>query len=195
MDVLADEALVKLCLEGDRQAFAEIVERYQKQIFSLAFRLTNQVEDAQDLAQEAFLKIYQVLDKYDPTRPFFPWMYKVAVNVCYTALRKKPEPTTPLDKVIDFAPLIPETYTQPEDYIEVKEIQNIVGQALAELPENYRVPLVLRYLEDLTYQQIADVMDLPLTTIETRLFRGKSLLQKRLTAILERGVKHEMSRV
>ena len=88
MEILADEALVKLCLEGDCTAFAEIVNRYQKQIFSLAYRLTNQVEDAQDLAQEAFLKIYQVLDKYDTSRPFFPWMYKVATNVCYTALRK-----------------------------------------------------------------------------------------------------------
>lgn len=193
MEVLADEALVKLCLEGDRAAFAEIVKRYQKQIFSLAYRLTNQVEDAQDLAQEAFLKIYQVLDKYDTSRPFFPWMYKVAANVCYTALRKKPQEEVPLEKVIEFAPTIPQAATQPEDYTETKEVQRFVQQALAELPEKYKVPLVLRYLEDMTYQQIAEVMDLPVTTIETRLFRGKSLLQKRLIN-LERGVKREMSR-
>jgi len=193
VEVLADEALVKLCLEGDRAAFAEIVKRYQKQIFSLAYRLTNQVEDAQDLAQEAFLKIYQVLDKYDTSRPFFPWMYKVAANVCYTALRKKPQEEVPLEKVIEFAPTIPQAATQPEDYTETKEVQRFVQQALAELPEKYKVPLVLRYLEDMTYQQIAEVMDLPVTTIETRLFRGKSLLQKRLIN-LERGVKREMSR-
>lgn len=187
MEILADEALVKLCLEGDCTAFAEIVNRYQKQIFTLAYRLTNQVEDAQDLAQEAFLKIYQVLDKYDTSRPFFPWMYKVATNVCYTALRKKPQEEIPLDKVIEFAPTVPQAATQPEDYTEVKETQRLVQQALAQLPEKYKVPMVLRYLEDMTYQQIADVMEVPITTIETRLFRGRSLLQKRLKN-LERGV-------
>ena len=192
MQVLADETLVRLCLRGDRAAFAEIVTRYQKQIFSLAYRLTNQVEDAQDLAQEAFLKIYQVLGKYDTSRPFFPWMYKVAANVCYTALRKRPQDEVPLDKVIEFAPTIPQAATQPEDYTETKEIQRAVQEALSGLPDKYKVPLVLRYLEDMTYQQIADVMDLPLTTIETRLFRGKSLLQKRLS-VFERGVKYEMS--
>ncbi len=193
MDALADEVLVQLCLSGDRAAFAEIVRRYQKQIFSLTYRLTNHVEDAQDLAQEVFLKLYQVLDKYDGNRPFFPWMYKVASNVCYTALRKKPQQDVPLEKVIEFAPLVPKKESQPEDYAEVKETQRLVQQAIAELPENYRVPLVLRYLEDLSYQQIAEVMDLPVTTIETRLFRGKSLLQKRLSLVLERGGKHEMS--
>ncbi|WP_227762643.1 RNA polymerase sigma factor [Zhaonella formicivorans] len=193
LDALADEVLVQLCLSGDRAAFAEIVRRYQKQIFSLTYRLTNHVEDAQDLAQEVFLKLYQVLDKYDGNRPFFPWMYKVASNVCYTALRKKPQQDVPLEKVIEFAPLVPKKESQPEDYAEVKETQRLVQQAIAELPENYRVPLVLRYLEDLSYQQIAEVMDLPVTTIETRLFRGKSLLQKRLSLVLERGGKHEMS--
>lgn len=193
MDALADEVLVQLCLGGDRAAFAEIVRRYQKQIFSLTYRLTNHVEDAQDLAQEVFLKLYQVLDKYDGNRPFFPWMYKVASNVCYTALRKKPQQDVPLEKVIEFAPLVPKKESQPEDYTEARETQRLVQQAIAELPENYRVPLVLRYLEDLSYQQIAEVMDLPVSTIETRLFRGKSLLQKRLSLVLERGGKHEMS--
>ena len=69
----------------------------------------------------------------------------------------------------------------------------LVHQALAELPENYRVPMILRYLEEFSYQQIADAMDLPLTTIETRLYRGRALLQKRLNLILERGVSNEMS--
>lgn len=193
MDGLTDEVLVQLCLNGDRTAFAEIVRRYQKQVFSLTYRLTNNAEDAQDLAQEAFLKIFQVLHKYDGQRPFFPWMYKVATNVCYTLLRKKPQQDVPLEKVIEFAPLVPDSESQPEDYTEVREVQRLVQQAIAELPDNYRVPLVLRYLEEMTYQQIADTMDLPVSTIETRLFRGKALLQKRLTNILERGGTYEMS--
>lgn len=190
-----DQALVTLSLGGDRAAFGEIVRRYQKQIYSLAYRLTNDAEDAQDLAQEAFIKLYKVLDKYDREKPFFPWMYKVAANVCYSKLRKRPrEQEVSLDKVIEFSPLIPQQDTYPEDYCETRETQRLVQQAIAELPEKYRMPLVLRYLEDLSYKQIAEVLDLPVTTIETRLYRAKALLQKRLAVVLERGVQHEVSR-
>lgn len=193
MKQYTDNDLVQQCLAGDRQAFSDLIERYQKQIYSLAYRLTNNVEDANDLAQEVFIKLYQVLHKYDGNRPFFPWMYRVASNVCYTQLRRKPAQEVSLDKIIEFGPLVPESPDQPEAQYEQKEIQRLVQQALAELPENYRVPMVLRYLEEFSYQQIADAMDLPLTTIETRLYRGRALLQKRLVLILERGVTNEMS--
>lgn len=193
MEHLTDDVLVRKCLAGERQAFAELVQRYQKQIYSLAYRLTNNAEDAQDLAQEVFIKVYQVLHKYDGERPFFPWMYKVASNVCYTELRRRPSPEVPLDNIIEFGPLVPVSPEQPETEFERKEMQRLVHQAIAELPENYRIPMVLRYLEEFSYQQIADAMELPLTTIETRLYRGRALLQKRLNLILERGVTNEMS--
>ncbi|GAW93770.1 sigma-70 family RNA polymerase sigma factor [Calderihabitans maritimus] len=195
MDKLTDEALVEYCLQVNREeGFAEIVRRYQRQIFSLAYRLTNNEEEAKDLAQEIFLHLYRSLDKYDRSRKFFPWMYRVATNVCYTFLRRKPPTAIPIDKVIEFTPLIPHLDSQPEDYCEVKEIQRLVQQAIADLPENYRLPLVLRYLEDLSYRQIAEIMEVPITTVETRLYRGKALLQKRLSVILERGPKRELSR-
>jgi len=194
VDRLPDEMLVKSCLQGDMGSFGELVRRYQKQVYSLAYRLTNDAEEAMDLSQEVFLKIYQVLERYDDTRPFFPWMYKVASNVCYSLLRKKPQESVPLDKVIEFTPLIPKTESQPEEHYESREIQQLVQRAIAELPEKYRVPLVLRFLEDLTYQQIAEVMELPVSTIETRLYRGKALLQKRLSIVMERGVRRELSR-
>ncbi|HHX50151.1 MAG TPA: sigma-70 family RNA polymerase sigma factor [Clostridia bacterium] len=194
LEKYSDEVLVQKCLDGDRSAFEEIVRRYQKQIYSLAYRLTNHLEDAQDLAQEVFIKLYQVLEKYDAQRPFFPWMYKVATNVCYTSLRRRPANEVPLEKVIEFGPIVPQSQHQPEERYETKEVQLLVQQAIAELPEKYRIPLVLRYLEEFSYRQIAEAMDLPLTTIETRLYRGKALLQKRLDPILERGERHEMSR-
>ncbi|NLC38898.1 MAG: sigma-70 family RNA polymerase sigma factor [Clostridia bacterium] len=194
MEKYSDEVLVQKCLEGDRGAFAEIVRRYQKQIYSLAYRLTNHMEDAQDLAQEIFIKLYQVLDKYDTQKPFFPWMYKVATNVCYTLLRKRPADEVPLEKVIEFGPIVLQSQNQPEERYEAKEMQLLVQQAIAQLPEKYRIPLVLRYLEEFSYRQIAEIMDLPLTTIETRLYRGKALLQKRLDPILQRGEHHEVSR-
>lgn len=196
MERLADEILVSKTLQGDNNAFCELIRRYEKQIYSLAYRLTNNLEDAQDLAQEAFSKIYLVLGKYDPGRPFFPWMYKVANNVIYSHLRsqRNKNQEISLDKVIDFSPLIPNRDTHPEEYSTSRETQRLVQQAIAELPEKYKVPLVLKYLEDLSYKSIGEILDLPVTTIETRLYRGKILLQKRLNKVMEGGEFYEMSR-
>ena len=196
MERLADEILVSKTLQGDKNAFCELIRRYEKQIYSLAYRLTNNLEDAQDLAQEAFSKIYLVLGKYDPGRPFFPWMYKVANNVIYSHLRsqRNKNQEISLDKVIDFSPLIPNRDTHPEEYSTSRETQRLVQQAIAELPEKYKVPLVLKYLEDLSYKSIGEILDLPVTTIETRLYRGKILLQKRLNKVMEGGEFYEMSR-
>lgn len=196
MERLADEVLVSKTLQGDKNAFCELIRRYEKQIYSLAYRLTNNLEDAQDLAQEAFSKIYLVLEKYDSSRPFFPWMYKVANNVIYSHLRnqKNKNQEISLDKVIDFSPLIPNRDTHPEEYSTSRETQRLVQQAIAELPEKYKVPLVLKYLEDLSYKSIGEILNLPVTTIETRLYRGKILLQKRLNKVMEGGEFYEVSR-
>lgn len=194
MQHLADEVLVKRCLDGDREAFAEIVRRYQKQIYSLTFRLTNDFNEAQDLAQEVFLHLYQVLDKFDGRYKFFSWMYKVATNYCYTALKRNSSNEVSLEKVIDFTPLRPATGNEPEEHWEARETQRLVREAIKQLPEKYRIPIVLRYLEEFSYQQIAEAMGVPVTTVETRLYRGKALLQKKLKLVLERGGKREVSR-
>ena len=196
MEKLTDELLVSQTLQGDKNAFCELIKRYEKQIYSLAYRLTNNLEDAKDLAQEAFTKIYLVLEKYDPERPFFPWMYKVANNVIYSHLRsqKNKNQEISLDKVIDFSPLIPKKDTHPEEYSVTKETQRLVQQAIAELPEKYKVPLVLKYMEDLSYKSIGEILGLPVTTIETRLYRGKALLLKRLNKVMEGGEFYEVSR-
>lgn len=192
---LTDQDLVQKTLDGDKEAFSVLVQRYQRQIYSLTYRLTNDPEDARDLAQEVFIHIYKVLGKYDQNRKFFSWMYKVATNVCYNFLRRgRNEQAVTLDKVIEFAPLGGSEGAQPEEYYERRETQTLVRQAVAELPDKYRLPLVLRYLEDLSYREIAEFMDLPVTTIETRLYRGKALLQKRLHNLGEGGSVHEVSR-
>ncbi|MGI6629583.1 MAG: RNA polymerase sigma factor [Bacillota bacterium] len=191
MNRLQDEELVVLCLQGKREAFEELVKRYERQIYSLAYRLTNNYHDAVDLTQEVFLHLYQVLDKFDGDRKFFPWMYRIATNVCYNALKKKPKEATSLDNVIEF---VSDQDSQPEDKYESKEIRETVHKAITELPENFRIPMVLRYLEDLSYKQISAAMDLPVSTIETRLYRGRIMLQKKLGRILERGAKSGVSR-
>jgi len=98
-----------------------------------------------------------------------------------------------MPKIIDFTPLRPDKSIQPEEYCEIQETQRLVREAIKQLPEKYRLPIVLRYLEEFTYQQIAEVMEVPVTTVETRLYRGKALLQKKLAIVLERGASHEVS--
>lgn len=186
MDRLDDEALVTLTLQGKREAFEELVNRYQRQIFNLAYRLTNNYEDAADLSQEVFIHLLKVLKQFDGTRKFFPWMYRTATNVCYNVLKKKPRESVPLEQVVDYSPAVPSRDTQPEDYLDRNETQNAVQQALAELPEQFRLPMVLRYMEEMSYQEIADTMEVPVSTIETRLYRGRLLLQKRLDQVRER---------
>lgn len=196
MEKLTDEILVSQTLQGDKNAFCELIKRYEKQIYSLAYRLTNNLEDAKDLAQEAFTKIYLVLEKYDPERPFFPWMYKVANNIIYSHLRsqKNQSQEISLDKVIEFSPLIPDKETHPEEYSTTKETQRLVQQAITDLPEKYRMPLILKYMEDLSYKSIGEILDLPVSTIETRLYRGRALLVKRLDKVMEGGELYEVSR-
>lgn len=194
MERLHDENLVALCIQGDRKAFETLVKRYERQIFSLAYRLSNNHDDASDLTQEVFLHLFRVLHKFDAHKKFFPWMYRIATNVCYNALKKKPKNSYPLENVIDFTPLVASSSTQPENHFEVREVQEMVQNAIAELPENFRVPMILKYLEDLSYKQISDAMGLPVSTIETRLYRGRVMLQKRLSKVMEKGSKDEMSR-
>ena len=111
-----DQELVQKTLDGDADSFSILVQRYQKQIYSLTYRLTNDPEDARDLAQEVFIHIFNVLGKYDQDRKFFSWMYKVATNVCYKALRRgKTEQAVALDKVIEITPLVAGR-AQPEEY-------------------------------------------------------------------------------
>ena len=120
----------------------------------------------------------------------------MATNVCYNALRrsKKDQAVALDDKVIEITPFVASSEALPEEYYERRETQELVRKAVAQLPEKYRLPLVLRYLEDMSYKEIAEHMELPVTTIETRLYRGKSLLQKRLQVLEKGGLVHEVSK-
>ncbi len=184
MERLTDEQLAAQVLAGDSQAFAQIVERYQKQIFALAYRLGGDYDEAKDLAQESFIRIYNELHRYDPSRRFFPWMYRVAHNCCVNQLQKRPRESAPLEELAELTPAEDRT-VMPEARYAGLELNQAINQALQELPEHYRVPIVLKYLEGLSYQQISQQLDLPESTIESRLFRGRTMLKKLLKVYLE----------
>ena len=180
MQQLSDEQLLVLVLQGQCEAFAILVERYQKQIFALAYRLGGDYDEARDMAQEAYVRIYQELSRFDSSRRFFPWMYRVAHNTCVNILHKRPKETTPLEAVYDLAASDTSDEGSPVARYEQLELGDAINGALQSLPEKYRFPLILKYLEGMSYQEIAEQLDLPVSTIETRLFRGRAMLKKAL---------------
>jgi RNA polymerase sigma-70 factor (ECF subfamily) len=151
--------------------------------------MTGDAAEAEDLAQEAFLNFYRSLAKFRPGARLRPWLHKIAANLCLDALRKRKGPALPLDELDDGAalPHVHSVDELPEEAYASRELRLDVQNALLRLPGEYRVVLVLRYLEDLSYQEVADALGVPLSTVETRLFRAKKMLGQILTSPVERG--------
>ena len=159
------------------EAFGELLLRYQNQIFNYLYRMTGQREDAADLAQETFLRVYKSLDRFKEGAPFRPWVYKIATNVAINHLRAR-KATLPLD---DDLPVHEDKVT-PEHMAELRELQLHVGQVLLELPEAYRAVLLMRHIEELSYEEMAQALDVPLGTVKVRLHRARIQLMDKLRA-------------
>lgn len=179
----SDEALAQLALKEDPDAFAELVNRYQKGIYNLAYRLTGERDEAQDLAQETFLRAYAALPSFQTDRRFSPWLYRIATNLCFDYLKRRGRlGTTPIeDFEAEGAEMpLPDWSMEPARALERKETQEEVQAAILSLPEKYRAVVILRHIEGLSYSEMAEVLTLPLGTIKTHLYRARELLKARL---------------
>jgi RNA polymerase sigma-70 factor (ECF subfamily) len=179
----ADESLVAQSVRGDTQAFAELVTRYTGPIFNLAFRLTSDRAEAENVTQEAFLRAYTALPRSRTELAFKPWLFQIAVNLCRDLARKK-RPTAfaemPSDEEAALEDLIEDESPLPLDQVESHELGQALARAVAGLPEVYRAVVTLRYTEELAYEDIASVLKLPVNTVRTHLFRAKAMLRKTL---------------
>lgn len=184
MDSTTDEMLVERSKNGSQEAFAELVRRYEASVYSLCYRTVGDAGEAEDLAQETFLRLYRGLGKFRSGARLRPWLHKIAANVCLDALRKRKDATLSLDEMREgqSVPPIPRGGPLPEEVCLGREAQTAVHQALLQLPGEYRVALVLRYLEGLSYQEVADALGVPLSTVETRILRAKKMLGQVLTS-------------
>jgi len=185
-----DEELVARHLRGDPGAFAELIARYTGRVFNLAYRFTGERAEAEDIAQESFLRAYAALPRSQPERPFKPWLFQIAVNLCRDrARRKRPVTFTELDSVEEAAEAwietIPEDGRLPLEQLEVNELEAALRSALMELPEEDRLMITLRYTEELSYDEISQLVALPVATVGTRLFRAKQRLRVKLSALRE----------
>ncbi|MGO4372369.1 RNA polymerase sigma factor SigW [Paenibacillus sp. 2TAB19] len=177
--------LARLSLKGDQGAFAELVSLYQDKLFHMAYRMLNNRQESEDVVQDTFLRVYKNLDRYDETLKFSTWIYRIATNLCIDRLRKR-KPVYSLDaessehEGLDGYSMIPSDDRTPETEMLLSDTQRIIHQAIETLPPKYKTVMTLRYMQDLSLQEIGDIMDMPVTTIKTRVHRGREFLRKKL---------------
>jgi RNA polymerase sigma factor (sigma-70 family) len=174
-----DQEAVQRCLAGDAEAFSTLVERYGGRVYNIALRITNDSDAAADCAQEAFIRAYRALHQYDPALPFGPWLYRIATNASLNHVQRWHAHETPVEEFPDSAE--PDE-AGPESTTLRKEELSEVMAAMAELPAHYRAALTLRHLQQLSYQEVADSLGIPLGTVKTHLHRARAALKTRLLA-------------
>jgi len=181
-----DAATVGRCLEGDQQAYQELVRRYRRAVYSIAYRMVGNREDARDLAQEVFIRAFRSLHCYDSSRPFSSWIFKITSNLCIDYYRKKKlatvsihdtyegEDSRPRIELIDGRPL-------PDEVFAGKFRGQQLDVLLRSLPPRYRVVILLRHKADLSYEEISEELGIPLGTVKARLHRAHRLLRTKLS--------------
>lgn len=172
-----DEELAREAQGGDTDAFGQLVERYQGKMMRYARRFLRTAEDAEDAVQEVFLKSFENLQSFDHARRFSPWIYRIAHNTLINALKKKGKDPLPF---FDPDTLFPHPIAaeRPDREHDARELKETFERGFERLPAKYREPLHLYYFEELSYQEIADVLKIPLSTVGVRIMRGKESLQK-----------------
>lgn len=176
----SEHKLIISALDGDQSAYGELVARYHRQVIGVVYRICGDMYLAEEAAQEAFIKAWQRLDRYEPERPFRNWVYRIAINAALDALRKQPHSLG----LSDF-PLAAQQ-SGPESRVEFMERAEVVRRAVMELPEGARAALVLREYQQLSYQEISDILGIPLGTVMSRLNYARSALRRSLAAFIER---------
>jgi RNA polymerase sigma-70 factor, ECF subfamily len=195
LQILNDELLIEQVKKGSQEAFSQLVDRHQTSVYSLCHRMTGDRAEAEDLAQESFFRAYKGLDSFRKGARLKPWLLKIAANACLDLLRKKKQETLSLDSlmIVEDGPFSLREDEHPENAYLLEEARGNVQTALLHLPADYRIVLVLRYLEDLSYREVADTLGVTLSTVETRIYRAKKALARMLVSPGERGEKEACS--
>jgi RNA polymerase sigma-70 factor (ECF subfamily) len=173
-----EQAWLDQARDGDKEAFSRLVEAYQTPVYNLAYRMLGNRGEAEEAAQETFLRAYSRLHRYDPAYKFSTWMLSIASNHCIDILRKRRITWLSLDEPLpaEFAPQLSSNRPDPERAMEHAEIEDQVRALLDELQPDYRAAVILRYWYELSYEEIAAAMDTTVSAIKSRLFRARKML-------------------
>ena len=185
-----DQQLVERVQKGDKAAFDLLVRKYQHRVLKLVSRFVNDAAEAEDVAQEAFLKAYRALPAFRGDSAFYTWLYRIAINTAKNTLVSNRR--RPIDFDLDLQD--PEHHDRqallkdadtPEGVLLTDEIRGVVERALEQLPDDLRTAIVLRELEGLSYEEIAEAMDCPVGTVRSRIFRAREAIDKKLKPLLD----------
>ncbi|MDE3840646.1 RNA polymerase sigma factor SigW [Bacillus methanolicus] len=176
---------IKEVIKGDQNAFGEIVELYKDKVFQLCYRMLGNRHEAEDIAQEAFIRAYVNINSFNINLKFSTWLYRIATNLCIDRIRKK-KPDYYLDAEVSgtdgltmYSQIAADT-ALPEEELQSLELQETIQKEISKLPEKYRTVIVLRYIEELSLNEISEILDLPLGTVKTRIHRGREALRQQL---------------
>lgn len=162
---------------GDKQAFGKLIEAYQGPVYNLAYRMLNNSREAEEAAQEAFIRVYTRIDSYNPKHKFSTWVLSITSNYCIDLIRKRRAILLSIDEPLPSHPaLMSEKESSPESQALSGEREAQVQDLLQTLPEDYRQAVVLRYWYEYSYEDIAEVMQTSVSAIKSRLFRARRLL-------------------
>ncbi len=178
---LDDSAVVRACLEGDSRAFTELVLRYQARLLNFVYRSIGDRERAEDLVQEAFIRVYRHLHRFDQSKKFSTWIYTIASNLAKNELRNRSRNPLVLFQTIkknweaDHRPLqFEDTHSRPDDLYRKRHLRELVESTVSQLPEHHREVFVLRELEGKSYEEIAEITGCNLGTVKSRLNRARN---------------------
>ncbi len=174
---MEERDLAQRAAQGDREAFGELVRLHQAGVYNTAYRMTGNRQEAEDTAQEAFLRAFRAINSLDPSRPPGPWFRKIAVNACLNRLEKRQ--ALPLEEMFATS-----TDPGPESQTIEREYSRQVRAALASLPPRYRAAIELRHYQELSYAEMAETLGCPLSDVKSDLFRARKMLAKRIRIAL-----------
>ena len=179
MDIEQESKIVRRVLSGQHDAYALLVEKYKGPVYNLVIRLTGRTQDAEDLAQEIFIKVFESLGRFDQTRKFFPWLYTIALNVIRN-YRKKNTPVS-IHSFEDSDHFEKGTSSLSPDIITGRKQQaDMLYGCIQDLPETQQEAIVLRYFQDLSFEDIAQIQEISLSAAKMRVYRGLRVLAERM---------------
>ena len=185
-----DQALVERVQQGDKQAFDVLVLKYQNKNIQLIYRYVHDPDEARDVAQEAFIKAYKAIDRFRGDSAFYTWIYRIAINTAKNHLvassRRPPKGDIDAQDAEQFDGAMGlKEYATPERLLLKDEIQAAIARAIDELPDDLRTAIILRELEGLSYEEIAQTMECPIGTVRSRIFRARDAIDARLKPLLD----------
>ena len=176
MPTISDNDLVLRTRQGDADAYGALVLRHQNAVFNVCLRLLGEPREAEDLTQDAFIRGYRHLDSFDNQRPFGPWIRRIATNLCLNHLKRRKLPTTALMDELDHS--FSSSELDPVRALVRNEQDRMVREAILSLPPHYRAVIELRHFQDLSYAEIAETLQIPLSDVRSHLYRARKALKK-----------------